>query len=189
MTPFRMEIPETETLSRKMIWPDVNQELHSRCMPANEQKHYITQSLHNLKSMGPRLPSECSAEAMSIRIKKRPKIVRQVSFEQAIRLSSELFSEDLHLVKWNQSSLENLQQLLGRQKVMYSHCLKNSTLKKTKRKTKTMEYYFKNLRDFLSKENHSLCAWEVVRAEIQSIFEKFRRNSEFNVNVKNRRND
>ncbi|XP_023692806.1 interferon beta-like [Paramormyrops kingsleyae] len=154
-------------------------------MAGNEPNHYITRSLHFLKSMGPRLPSECSAEAMSIRIKKRPKNVDQ-TFEQAIRLSSELFSEDLHLVKWKQSSLENLQQLLVRQKVNYSRCPKNSTPKKTK--TKKMEDYFKDLRDFLSKENHSLCAWEIVRAEMESLFETLR-NSQFIVNMKNRRKD
>ncbi|KAL4630879.1 interferon beta-like [Arapaima gigas] len=154
------------------------------CPGEAERRHLVEETLRSLLTLGPRLPDECLQDAVNFKISFRPKMVRKLSsYKQAMKLSSQLLAEDVSLVQWDPSKLRSLQELLGRQTKFFTDCQKNKALKQAKRKK--MEKYFQELRDFLTKESHRPCAWELVRAEMEQLFTTLRK-SHFNSSVKDK---
>ncbi|KAM9472620.1 interferon alpha-C-like [Salvelinus alpinus] len=128
-----------------------------------------------------RRPSDCIQEAEKIMVQRPTLSIEEGeklwTLKLAFQLASELFQQNLTPVKWNTFKLRELQDLLARQNMTYSECVKDMRLHQNLPIENMVKNYFKQLGDFLSRERFSSCSWEVVRAEIRSILRDFYKKS------------
>ncbi|XP_055752889.1 interferon alpha-like [Salvelinus fontinalis] len=156
--------------------------VYAKCSDQKQQTYYLSQTRQTLNDLAmERRPSGCIQEAEKIMVQRPTLSVEEGeklwTLKLAFQLASELFQQNLTPVKWNTFKLRELQDLLARQNMTYSECVKDMRLHQNLPIENMVKNYFKQLGDFLSRERFSSCSWEVVRAEIRSILRDFYKKS------------
>ncbi|XP_041718928.2 interferon alpha-B-like [Coregonus clupeaformis] len=152
--------------------------VYAKCSDRKYQIYYLSQTRQTLNDLAmERRPRGCIKEAEMIMVQRPTLSIEEGeklwTLRLAFQLASELFQQNLTLVKWNTIKLRELQHLLARQNRTYSECVRDMRLRQNLPIADMVKNYFKQLDDFLSHERFSLCSWEVVRAEIGSILRDF----------------
>ncbi|XP_014048243.1 interferon epsilon [Salmo salar] len=156
--------------------------VYAKCSDRNAQIYYLSQTRQTLNDLSmERRPRGCIPEAERLRVQ-RPTLSLQEgeklwTLRLAFQLASELFQQNLTLVKWNSIKLRDLQDLLARQNMTYSECVRDMSV----HLNLPIKNYFKRLDDFLLHERFSACSWEVVRAEMGSIISQVIKNAKKHV--------
>ncbi|XP_029583240.1 interferon tau-10-like [Salmo trutta] len=156
--------------------------VYAKCSDQKEQMYYLSQTRQTLNDLSmERRPRGCIPEAERLRVQRPTLSIEEGgklwTLRLAFQLASELFQQNLTLVKWNSIKLRDLQDLLARQNMTYSECVRDLRLRQNLLIGDMVKNYFKQLDDFLSRERFSLCSWEVVRAEMGSILRDFYKKS------------
>nr|XP_029491404.1 interferon tau-1-like [Oncorhynchus nerka] len=156
--------------------------VYAKCSNQKEHMYNLSQTRQTLNDLAmERRPRGCIPEAEMIMVQ-RPTLSKEEgekvwTLRLAFQLASQLFQQNLTLVKWNSIKLRDLQDLLARQYMTYSECVRDMRLRQKLPIGDMVKNYFKQLDDFLSRESFSLCSWEVVRAEMGSILRDFYKKS------------
>ncbi|XP_021481585.1 interferon epsilon [Oncorhynchus mykiss] len=156
--------------------------VYAKCSAPKVQKYYLSQTHQTLNDLAEeRLPRGCIPEAERLRVQRPALPIEEGekvwTLRLAFQLASELFQQNLTLVKWNSVKLRDLQDLLARQNMTYSECVRDMSV----HLNLPIKNYFKELEDFLSHERFSACSWELVRAEMGSIISQAIRNAKKHV--------
>ncbi|KAK6473087.1 interferon beta-like [Huso huso] len=158
--------------------------LFLECNGDTIQLKLINDSLHLLQDMGGKFPNHCMKEVTGLSVQFRSLIHGKEetdilwTIHNTFKLASNLYNSDLKSVDWDEFKLNEFKDLLYRQadefkrdalEVTKTHPV-NGTPKRKRRPR--LRKYFKTLRTFLRRKEHSLCAWEVVRSEVREILQQ-----------------
>ncbi|XP_067409585.1 interferon beta-like [Emydura macquarii macquarii] len=158
------------------------------CLDCNRlhvlQKKMNSESLEHLEKMGGNFPFQCLNERTGFKprdiLKIRPSQQEnaKVTIQQILQELFHIFNNNVTQAAWDETSIKEFQNGLHRQIEMLETCLSaemeneitypgNETLLLTRLKLKR---YFQTIQDFLKEKQYSLCAWEIIRAEISRCF-------------------
>eukprot|EP00063_Salmo_salar_P084975 XP_014059810.1 PREDICTED: interferon tau-9-like [Salmo salar] len=144
----------------------------------NEQIYYLSRTRQTLNHLAmERMPSGCIQEAERIMVQRPTLSIEEGeklwTRKLAFQLASELFKQNPTPVKWDTIKLRELQDLLARQNMTYSKCVRDMSVRLNLPIENMVKNYFKQLGDFLLHERFSSCSWEVVRDEMGRILRDF----------------
>lgn len=146
--------------------------LHCSHLPLQERK-VIKNSLQLLDKMGKRFPLQCLGEKKSFRF---PEQVLTRTQEESVNVAIEeifqhifyIFSKNLTPAAWDGTALEQFQNGLYQQIEQLEACVIRKQIhyhwSKEVNRLK-LKKYFQKIKCFLEDKQHSLCSWEISRAE------------------------
>ncbi|NXS60214.1 IFNW1 protein, partial [Brachypteracias leptosomus] len=140
-----------------------------------QQRKVIENSLQLLDKMGKKFPQQCLREKMSFRfpeqvLKPRQKETIKVAIEEIFQHIFSIFSMNLTLAAWNGTALEQFQNGLYQQIEQLEACVikKQTQYFQSKEVNRLkLKKYFQKIDCFLKDKHHSLCSWEISRAEMR----------------------
>ncbi|XP_064862843.1 interferon kappa-like [Oncorhynchus nerka] len=160
----------------------LNPVVYAKCSDRNGQIYYLSRTRQTLNDLAMDMRQMgCIQEAERIMVQRPTLSIEEGeklwTLKLAFQLASELFQQNLTLVKWNTFKIRELQDLLARQNMTYSECVRDMSVRLNLPIENMVKNYFKQLDDFLLHERFSSCSWEVVRAEMGSILRDFYKKS------------
>ncbi|NXY88304.1 IFNE protein, partial [Alcedo cyanopectus] len=140
-----------------------------------QQRKVIEKSLKLLDKMGKRFPQQCLREKTFFSfpeqvLKPRQKDNVKVAIEEIFQHIFYIFSKNLTLAAWDGTALEQFQNGLYQQIEQLEACVtkKQSHYFGSKEVNRMkLKNYFKKIDCFLKDKQHSLCSWEISRAEMR----------------------
>ncbi|NXI40538.1 IFNA2 protein, partial [Galbula dea] len=140
-----------------------------------QQRKMVKNSLQLLDKMGNKFPQHCLREKMSFRfpekvLKPRQKEIVKVAIEEIFQHIFYIFSKNLTLAAWDGTALELFQNGLYQQIEQLEACvIKKQTHYFWSRELNRLKLkkYFQKINLFLKDKQHSLCSWEISRAEMR----------------------
>ncbi|KFV82410.1 Interferon alpha-2, partial [Struthio camelus australis] len=140
-----------------------------------QQSKVIESSLQLLDKMGEKFPQRCLRERMSFRfpeqvLKPRQKETVKMAIEEILQHIFHIFSKNLTLAAWDGQALEQFQNGLYQQIEQVEACVIKKQIhyfwSKEASRLK-LKKYFQKIDYFLKDKQHSMCSWEISRAEMR----------------------
>ncbi|NXJ85381.1 IFNAD protein, partial [Trogon melanurus] len=139
------------------------------------QRKVVKNSLQLLDKMGRRFPQQCLREKTSFRFPEQVLNPRQeefvkVAIEEIFQHIFYIFSKNLTLASWGATALEEFQNGLFQQIEELEACvIKKQTHYSQSKEVHRLKLkkYFQKIDYFLKDKQHTLCAWEISRAEMR----------------------
>ncbi|KAM6230694.1 interferon epsilon-like [Porphyrio hochstetteri] len=139
-----------------------------------QQRKVIENSLQLLDKMGEKFPQQCLREKVSFRfpgqvLKPRQKETVTVAIEEIFQHIFYIFSKNLTLAAWDQTALEQFQNLLDQQIEQLEACVITKQIHYFRSKVNRLKLkkYFQKIDSFLKDQQHNMCSWEISRAEMR----------------------
>uniref|UniRef100_A0A8C3SR98 Interferon beta n=1 Tax=Chelydra serpentina TaxID=8475 RepID=A0A8C3SR98_CHESE len=158
------------------------------CLDCNRihvlQTRMNSESLERLEKMGGHFPFQCLTESKAfkprdiLKLRMSQQENAKGAIQQILQELFHIFNNNLTQAVWNEASIKEFQNGLHQQIEKLETCLSaemekemtylgNGNLLLTSLKLKR---YFQTIDDFLKEKQYSLCAWEIIRAEISRCF-------------------
>ncbi|NXN16376.1 IFNW1 protein, partial [Indicator maculatus] len=149
----------------------------SSCLQCNhlplQQRKVIENSLRLLDKMGKRFPKQCLREKMSFRFPEQVLIPTEketvkVAIEEILQHVFYIFGKNLTPAAWDGTALEQFRNGLHQQIEQLEACvIKKQTHYHQSKEVNMLKLkkYFQKIKYFLEDKQHSLCSWEISRAE------------------------
>ncbi|KFP73502.1 Interferon alpha-2, partial [Apaloderma vittatum] len=140
-----------------------------------QQRKVVKNSLQLLDKMGRRFPQQCLREKTSFRFPEQVLNPRQeesvkVAIEEIFQHIFHIFSKNLTLAAWDGTALEEFQNGLYQQIEQLEACVIKKQTHYSRRKEVhklKLKKYFQKIDCFLKDKQHTLCSWEISRAEMR----------------------
>ncbi|KAG6930916.1 hypothetical protein G0U57_002726 [Chelydra serpentina] len=131
-----------------------------------------SESLERLEKMGGHFPFQCLTESKAfkprdiLKLRMSQQENAKGAIQQILQELFHIFNNNLTQAVWNEASIKEFQNGLHQQIEKLETCLSAEMEKEILK----LKRYFQTIDDFLKEKQYSLCAWEIIRAEISRCF-------------------